>query len=125
MEVIDRALYPGAMRPDPDFNPVIGRTAFTYSGGLRVRIPGGIEPVSGAGFQNALAGVPAPGLPATHRPENLSTTYFWWSDLANGADVPASEQAQFIGDPRHCPYRDFKTGNFPNSFSLERSIFPC
>ena len=33
---------------------------------------------------------------------------------------PLSEQAQFVGDPRHCPYRDFKNVagvNFPNAYN--------
>jgi len=34
---------------------------------------------------------------------NLSRTYFWV-----GQDPPATEQYQFMGDPRHCPYLDVK-----------------
>jgi hypothetical protein len=37
-------------------------------------------------------------------PENLSTTYTWWCDSVS--DVPMSERSQFLGDPRHCPYKD-------------------
>ncbi len=37
-------------------------------------------------------------------PDNLSTTYTWWCD--NREDVPITERSQFLGDPRHCPYRD-------------------
>ncbi len=37
-------------------------------------------------------------------PENLTTTYTWWCD--SPTDVPVSERSQFLGDPRHCPYRD-------------------
>ena len=44
--------------------------------------------------------------PAAQRtaPENLSTTYTWWCDSVD--DVPMSERSQFLGDPRHCPYKD-------------------
>ncbi len=50
-------------------------------------------------------------------PENLSTTYAWWTDSAN--DVPKTERAQFNGDPRHLPYKDCFSGgdDFPNSYN--------
>jgi len=41
-----------------------------------------------------------------NKPENLSRTYAWWT--RNPGDVPFTERAQFIGDPRHCPYADLK-----------------
>ena len=55
------------------------------------------------GAEAATAGVM---WPATQRtaPENISTTYTWWCDSTS--DVPMSERSQFLGDPRHCPYRD-------------------
>ena len=34
---------------------------------------------------------------------NLSRTYFWV-----GQDPPVTEQYQYMGDPRHCPYLDVK-----------------
>jgi len=112
MEVIDRALYNGATWPDPAGGP----TAFTYTGGLKVRIPDGLELPVNTGNRQALAGGYA-WLGSQNRPENLSTTYWWWTDSTN--DVPASEQAQFLGDPRHCPYKDFKAAgvNFPNAYN--------
>jgi len=42
---------------------------------------------------------------------NLSTTYFWVN-----TDPPYTEQFQFMGDPRHCPYIDVKLwGTAPNT----------
>jgi len=41
-----------------------------------------------------------------NKPENLSRTYAWWT--RDPEDVPFTERAQFIGDPRHCPYADLK-----------------
>ena len=50
-------------------------------------------------------------------PDNLSMTYTWWADSRE--DVPATERAQFNGDPRHLPYLDcFNNGDdFPNSYN--------
>jgi hypothetical protein len=42
-------------------------------------------------------------------PENLSVTYTWWGDSKE--DVPITERSQFIGDPRHCPYKDVGSGD--------------
>ena len=55
--------------------------------------------------------------PTADDPDNLSVTYAWWTDSA--LDVPATERAQFQGDPRHLPYRDcFKNGvDFPNAYN--------
>lgn len=55
--------------------------------------------------------------PAAIQPDNLSTTYAWWSDSRE--DVPMTERAQFNGDPRHLPYKDcFEGGDdFPNSYN--------
>ena len=39
---------------------------------------------------------------------NLSRTYVW---VGNNAPPPITEQYQFIGDPRHCPYMDVKNGS--------------
>lgn len=51
-------------------------------------------------------------------PDNLSTTYAWWTDSKE--DVPFTERSQFNGDPRHVPYKDCfnVTGeDFPNSYN--------
>lgn len=55
--------------------------------------------------------------PAMLQPDNLSTTYAWWSDSAE--DVPMTERAQFNGDPRHMPYKDCFSGgdDFPDSYN--------
>ncbi|MFK7741416.1 MAG: hypothetical protein AB8H80_13955 [Planctomycetota bacterium] len=55
--------------------------------------------------------------PAMNQPDNLSTTYAWWTDSA--LDVPMTERSQFNGDPRHLPYLDcFNNGDdFPNSYN--------
>ncbi len=49
--------------------------------------------------------------PAPFQPDNLSKTYTWW--VADPESVPFTERAQFIGDPRHCPYADLKDGSGP------------
>lgn len=55
--------------------------------------------------------------PVMTQPDNLSTTYAWWSDSAS--DVPMTERAQFNGDPRHVPYKDCFDGgdDFANSYN--------
>ena len=55
--------------------------------------------------------------PTMLQPDNLSTTYAWWSDSAD--DVPMTERAQFNGDPRHLPYKDCFSGgdDFPDSYN--------
>lgn len=42
--------------------------------------------------------------PTPNDPDNLSTTFTWWCDSKE--DVPITERSQFLGDPRHNPYRD-------------------
>jgi hypothetical protein len=42
--------------------------------------------------------------PVAVEPDNLSETYTWWADAAT--DVPMTERSQFLGDPRHNPYKD-------------------
>jgi hypothetical protein len=56
-------------------------------------------------------------LPTPDDPDNLSTTYTWWTDSKN--DVPITERAQFNGDPRHMPYLDcvHNGDDFPNSYN--------
>jgi hypothetical protein len=43
---------------------------------------------------------------SANNPDNLSTTYAWV-----GVTAPVTEQYQFLGDPRHCPYQDVKAAN--------------
>jgi hypothetical protein len=117
METVDRAMHNGATRPDPAPVAAVGPTAYTYTGGLRVRVPDGLERPVNSGSRQSLSG--GWGSYATlHRPENLQTSYAWWTDRLE--DVPASEQAQFLGDPRHVPFRDFKNVagvNYPNAYN--------
>ncbi|MBK8974978.1 MAG: hypothetical protein IPM29_03560 [Planctomycetes bacterium] len=42
-------------------------------------------------------------------PGNLSRTYSWWAPTRDV--VPWTERCQFIGDPRHNPYRDLLHGD--------------
>lgn len=42
--------------------------------------------------------------PTPHQPANLSETFAWWARSVDA--VPATERAQFQGDPRLCPYAD-------------------
>ena len=55
--------------------------------------------------------------PTPNDPDNLSVTYAWWADSKE--DVPITERSQFMGDPRHLPYRDcFNNGDdFPNAYN--------
>ncbi len=55
--------------------------------------------------------------PMANEPANLSNTYIYWTE--NLQDVPFTERFQFIGDPRHCPYADLKTGgaSFPDGYN--------
>ena len=55
--------------------------------------------------------------PTMLQPDNLSTTYAWWSDSAD--DVPMTERVQYNGDPRHLPYKDCFSGgdDFPDSYN--------
>ncbi|MBL8732883.1 MAG: hypothetical protein JNN13_10985 [Planctomycetes bacterium] len=55
--------------------------------------------------------------PAPIQPDNLSVTYAWWADSAD--DVPFTERSQFLGDPRHLPYKDcFKGGDdYPDAYN--------
>lgn len=46
--------------------------------------------------------------PTPIEPMNLSETFAWWSDSATA--VPPTERAQFLGDPRLCPYSDLAVG---------------
>ena len=67
---------------------------------IRTRIWSGLDPeTSGTLYPPA----------SINAPDNLSTTYTWWADSVD--DVPATERAQFFGDPRHCPYRDVLHGD--------------
>lgn len=42
--------------------------------------------------------------PAPLQPLNISETFAYWTRSA--FSVPVTERAQFLGDPRHCPYAD-------------------
>jgi hypothetical protein len=42
-------------------------------------------------------------------PQNLSETYTWWARTREA--VPFTERSQFLGDPRHNPYRDLLSGD--------------
>ncbi len=55
--------------------------------------------------------------PAAIDPENLSETYTWWADSSD--DVPMTERSQFLGDPRHNPYKDLLEGDpdFPAGYN--------
>jgi len=54
---------------------------------------------------------------ALNQPENLSETYTWWADSIE--DVPFTERSQFMGDPRHMPYKDLFKGDpdFPDGYN--------
>ncbi|OQA89741.1 MAG: hypothetical protein BWY26_01638 [Elusimicrobia bacterium ADurb.Bin231] len=45
----------------------------------------------------------------SNKPSNLSRTYTWV-----GVTPPVTEQYQFMGDPRHMPYKDVKKTDPPN-----------
>ncbi|MHC4811494.1 MAG: hypothetical protein ACYTFN_00260, partial [Planctomycetota bacterium] len=55
--------------------------------------------------------------PVLNEPENLSETYTWWADSIE--DVPFTERSQFLGDPRHNPYKDLFKGDpdFPDAYN--------
>jgi hypothetical protein len=55
--------------------------------------------------------------PTAHQPQNLSTTYAWWTDSVD--DVPLTERYQLLGDPRHNPYADLTAGgaSFPHGYN--------
>ncbi|MGA0867605.1 MAG: type II secretion system protein [Planctomycetota bacterium] len=42
-------------------------------------------------------------------PQNLSETYTWWASTREA--VPFTERSQFLGDPRHNPYKDLLSGD--------------
>jgi len=46
-----------------------------------------------------------------NQPANISRTYVWVE-----TNVPVTEQYQFLGDPRHMPYSDVKSGHGYNMF---------
>jgi len=53
----------------------------------------------------------------TNKPSNLSRTYVWI-----GVTPPVTEQYQFIGDPRHCPYLDTKQSHYYNWYYIQIPI---
>lgn len=88
--------------PDTD---LVQNTMYTYE----TRI-GDVDPTNTAAFSGSL-------VPTWNTPTNLSRTYTWygtdqwaWGDgtSAHPPHVPITEQFQFLGDPRHSPYKDQK-----------------
>ncbi len=74
--------------------------------------------------------------PTSHQPLNCSETFAWWSRAPSS--VPATERAQFLGDPRMCPYADLMVlgatlpggcnANFDDlvcTGSDARALWPC
>jgi hypothetical protein len=57
---------------------------------------------------------PTATYPTPREPDNLSETYTWWADAKE--DVPFTERSQFLGDPRHNPYKDLLNGE-PDDFA--------
>jgi len=58
--------------------------------------------------------------PTPDDPDNLSVTYAYWADSKD--DVPITERSQFLGDPRHLPYKDCFRGttatvDYPNAYN--------
>ncbi len=47
--------------------------------------------------------------PEVNQPENFSETYTWWASSREA--VPITERSQFLGDPRHVPYKDLMAGD--------------
>ena len=64
---------------------------------------------------NALAGQ---RWPTPIEPLNRSETWTWWANDKNA--VPVTEQSQFLGDPRLCPYEDVTSSPqaaFPHGYN--------
>lgn len=74
--------------------------------------------------------------PSPRQPLNVSETFAWWS--RSSSSVPATERAQFLGDPRMCPYSDLAAGgatlpggsnasfdDLVRTGSDARSFWPC
>jgi prepilin-type N-terminal cleavage/methylation domain-containing protein len=94
---------------------------FTQSGGpmtvetlIGQGVTTNVAPSSGTNSYSTIqtsAGVTIPGLSSAITvkdiPSNMSRTYAW---IGNNCPPPTTEQYQFIGDPRHCPYLDVKAG---------------
>ena len=55
--------------------------------------------------------------PAAVQPDNMSETYTWWTESSDA--VPVTERSQFLGDPRHNPYKDLYHGDpdFPDGYN--------
>ncbi len=67
----------------------------------------------------------------TNVPTNLSNTYLWkgtdtWvfgdGTTANPPNLPISEQFQFQGDPRHCPYADLKMPHSGSGLTMANAL---
>lgn len=74
--------------------------------------------------------------PTPFQPWNSSETWTWWSQAPTA--VPVTERAQFLGDPRACPYADLAAGanGFPQGYNWNfddlragpvdaRPLWPC
>ena len=74
--------------------------------------------------------------PTAKQPLNASETFAWWTRAATA--VPSTERAQFLGDPRLCPYSDLMSGGATNANGFvsscddlvhagsdARSLWPC
>jgi hypothetical protein len=55
--------------------------------------------------------------PSVIEPGNVSVTYSWWAQSREV--VPMTERSQFLGDPRHNPYKDLCRNDldFPNGYN--------
>lgn len=55
--------------------------------------------------------------PVAVQPDNMSETYAWWTESRDA--VPVTERSQFLGDPRHNPYKDLYRGSldFPDGYN--------
>ena len=69
-----------------------------------LRFPAGTFADGLVTFETRLNATLTEGYPGSY-PSNMSRTYCW---VGSTSTVPASEQSQFIGDPRHMPYADVK-----------------
>jgi len=74
--------------------------------------------------------------PTPVQPLNLSETWTWWTRQSSA--VPVTERAQFLGDPRLCPYEDLMAAgaSFPHGYNWNfddllqpladaRPLWPC
>lgn len=74
---------------------------------------GGLTDADSSAFSTGIMWPPA----SRFEPENVSTTYTYWSSTVDF--VPFTERYQYLGDPRHCPYGDLRASgtSFPNGYN--------